>query len=573
MMKQFALKSLSAGVLAAISLTAHSDTFAIEELPTAENFRHSFPQAMNEQGMAVGISRFPTDLEIDLTQVSATILANAGISDVEQVESLTPGQYEYILNSLAVHQNNNPQQIQLGLHKGFYYDGLTQSVDFFGPEQEITAESYLYSINSSNSAVGTTTGPFTPLDYTYTNGEGEEITSTFYVRDFISRGVWSRDGVTTQVQPPETAEMGGESAIMDVNDNGLAAGYASTAVSPFAQERLSNCVVDDPDAVVTRPIEICAYGVWLELFKQKASNIAPSYYARSEYLARRSIYDIRGYLWQLDNQGEVISSTELGTLEERREEDDRDFSSYALAVNNNDIAVGQSWTYHPERGAIRMPAIFQNGQALPVTTSDIYYWGAATDINDNNRSVGYLVESRAGKLRNTAFYYDLESAEQVNLPGFFSGSSTVPNAINDNGIIVGTGEIEATLSSVRRRVGFWYDSQAEQPEFIDLNETTSCDSPYFIVEANDVTDSGEVLATALKTEEYVDSNGDEQTREVSVAVKLNPIAGELNNCRQQENQIERNGASFGQLPLLVLGLLGALITGGRRKRLQQFKKS
>ncbi|WP_404402950.1 DUF3466 family protein [Idiomarina seosinensis] len=566
MMKQFALKSLSAGILLGISLTAHSDTFAIEELPTAENFRHSFPQAMNGQGFVVGISRFPTDLDIDLTQVSATVLANAGISDVEQVESLTPAQYEYIVNSLAMYQNTNPQQLQLGLHNGFYFDGLTRSVDFFEGQPAITSESYLYAINSSNSAVGTTTGPFMPVDYTYTNGEDEEITSTFYVRDFISRGVWLRDGLNTRIAPPETAEMGGESAIMDVNDNGLAAGYASTAVSPFAQERLSNCVVDDPDAVVTRPKEVCYYSIWLELYNQKATNIAPSYYSRSEYLARRSIYDIRGFLWQLDNNGEVISSTKLGTLQERREDDDRDFSSYALALNNNDIAVGQSWTYHPVRGAIRMPALFQNGEALPVTTDERYFWGAATDINDNNRSVGYLVENRAGNLRNTAFYHDLDSPEPITLPGFFSGSSTVPNAINNNGVIVGTGEIEATISSVRRRVGFWYDSQAEQPSFIDLNETTACDSPYFIVEANDVTDSGEVLATALKTEEYLDANGETQTREVSVAIKLNPIEGELNNCRQEENEIERSGASFGHLPLLALAILGGLITRIRRKR-------
>jgi uncharacterized membrane protein len=577
MMKQFALKGLSAAILASVSLTATADIFEVDELPTAENYRHSFPKAINESGFVVGISRFPTAIDIDLSQVSPTVLATAGIADIEEVDELTPEQYEFILNNVAIGANNNVQQIHIGLNTAFLYDGLAQSVPILDDTPVITADSFLYNINSSNAVVGVTSGPFNPIEYTYTNSNDEEITQNFYVRDFISRGVWHRDGNTTIIEPAETAELGGESAIMDVNDSGLAAGYASTALSPFAQERIADCSSDDPDAIVTRPDEVCVYGVWLELYNQQATNIAPSFFSRSNYVARRSIYDIRGHLWQLDNNGEVISTTELGTLQERNEDDERDFSSYAFAVNNNGIAAGQSWTYHPQRGAIRMPAIFQNADAIPVTEDEQFFWGAATDINDDNKAVGYLVENRAGNLRNTAFIYNVDAAADQQpltlLPGFFSGSSTVPNAINENGIVVGTGEIEATLSTVRRRVGFWYDTTAESPEFINLNDAIACDSPYFIVEANDVTESGEVLATALKTEEYVDSNGDTQTREVAVAIKMNPIDGEINNCREEDNRVERSGAALGAGGLAGLVLLGSLITFMRRSRRQNIKKS
>lgn len=577
MMKQFALKGLSAAILASVSLVTTADIFEVEELPTAENYRNSFPKAINDGGLVVGISRFPTNIDIDLSQVSPTVLANAGITDIEAVEELTPAQYEFILNNVAINANNNVQQIQIGLNTAFLYDGITQSVPLLGDTPALTADSFLYSINNANSAVGVTTAPFYPIEYTYTNSDDEEITQTFYVRDYITRGVWNRSGTTTLVEPSETSVLGGESAIMDVNDSGLAAGYASVALSPFAEERIDACSSDDPDAIVTRPDEVCVYGVWLELYNQRATNIAPSFFSRSNYAARRSIYDIRGHLWQLDNNGDVISTTELGTLMPRNEEDSRDFSSYAFAVNNNGIAAGQSWTYHPQRGAVRMPAIFENTEAMPVTESEDFFWGAATDINDSNKAVGYLVESRAGNLRNTAFIYDVDAAADEQpltlLPGFFSGSSTVPNAINENGIVVGTGEIEATLSTVRRRVGFWYDSNAESPEFINLNDAISCDSPYFIVEANDVTESGEVLATALKTQEYVDGNGDTQTREVSVAIKMSPIDGEINSCRQDQNQVTRSGAAFGSGSFGVLALLGSLITFARRNRRQNIKKS
>ena len=148
----------------------------------------------------------------------------------------------------------------------------------------------------------------------------------------------------------------------------------------------------------------------------------------AHYAARRSIYDIRGFLWQLDNNGEVISEPNWVPYRSATKKIKMTFPVTLMAVNNNGIAVGQSWTYHPERGAIRMPAIFENSEALPVTESADYFWGAATDINDNNKAIGYLAENRAGNLRNTAFVYDLEATDDeplTLLPGFFSGSSTV----------------------------------------------------------------------------------------------------------------------------------------------------
>jgi len=573
MMKQFVLKGLSAGILAAVSVGSYADTFELEELPTADNYRNSFPQAMNDQGHVVGISQYPKDVDIDLTQLSESLLASVGIEDPENVENLTQSQYEFILGRTAVNANINFEQLQISQYSGFLNDGVTQSELLAAEQDSISVDSFFYDINSANSIVGSMTAPFYPIDFSYVDSNDEQVDKTFYVRDYISRAVWYRDGQSTTIEPPETAELGGESAILDINESGLAAGYASTAVSPFAQERIDTCSEEDADNPATEPAQVCIHKAWFDLYTQTASNIAPSFFSRSEYLARRSIYDIRGYLWQLDSNGEVISSTELGTLTERREDDNKDFSSYAFAVNNNGIAVGQSWTYHPERGAIRMPAIFQNGEALPVTESDSFFWGGATDINDSNRAVGYLVENRSGNLRNRGFYYDLDSGELTELPGYFAGSSTVPNAINSDGIIVGTGEFEATLQSTRRRSGFWYDSNAEQPQFIDLNNALACDSPYFIVEGNDVTDSGEVLATALKTEEYVDDNGDTQSREISVSIKLDPVEGELNNCLEEENRVERSGAAIGGLPLALLALFGGLITFTRRNAEQQSKKS
>ncbi|RUO72989.1 DUF3466 family protein [Idiomarina ramblicola] len=580
-MKSFTLKTLTVAIVSTISLSAVADKYQVEEIPTADNFRNSFAQDINAQEFIVGVSRLPTDVEIDLTKVSTNILRNAGITDVEEVETLTQEQREYITRQLANEANSNAQQQRVGVNGAYYFDTTTQSIEPFPANEDQLADStdsYFYSINNQNSAVGFSSAPFSLIEYSYTDGDGEEQNREYFVSDFITRGVWYNNGETASITPPETEYLGGESALFDINESGLAAGYASIDVSPRAEERIASCAPEDEEVIVTTPFQVCAWNIWFELKTAGATNIEPYYNpyfggSRSNFSARRSIYDIRGFLWQLDANGEVISGQELGTLEPRDEEDERDFSSYAFAVNNNDIAVGQSWTYHSQRGAIRMPAVFINGDAVAVSEEDKYFWGAANDINDNNVTVGYLVENLSGTLRNTGFIYDIDADELTPVPGFFTGSSTIVHSINNNGMAVGTGEIEATLSNVRQRVGFAYDSTDDAAEFINLNDAISCESPYNIVEANSINDNGVILATALKQEEYQDESGETQIREKSVTVKLDPVEGELNNCRQEENQVEREGASVGLSSLLTLGSLGLLITAIRRRAFLKTKKS
>ena len=120
----------------------------------------------------------------------------------------------YIINNVAINANNNLQQIKIGLNTAFLYDGVTQTVPLLGDTQDLSTDSFLYDINSANAALGSSTGSFSPTEYTYTDSEGEEVTLTFYLRDFISRGIWFNNGEITQIiEPPETAELGGESAI------------------------------------------------------------------------------------------------------------------------------------------------------------------------------------------------------------------------------------------------------------------------------------------------------------------------------------------------------------------------
>ena len=581
-MKSFTLKSLTVAIVSTVSFASAADTYNIETIETLNNYRSSIPQSINASGQIVGVARFPENVEIDFSKVPSRLLAQIGF-DPEEDEELTIAQYQAIVENLGNYANSSLQTQRIGLNQAFIYNGTSSEVNAVSATADQLAnsvDSFLYSINNANTAVGVTSAPFELIEHQYTNADDETETAEYFVSDFLSRGMWYNNGESSVVEPQAQDYLGGESAIFDINDSGLAAGYESIGLSPAATTRIEESCEDPEVASASQPLEVCVWGIWRGLQNADASNIAAfnnSRYRysrpRSGYNAGRSIYDIRGKLWQFDASGEVIDAVELPTLVERRSDDENDFSSYAYAVNNNDIAVGQSWTYHPDRGAIRMPAIFQNQEALPVTEDPVYLWGSATDINDSNIAVGHLTKRPAGTLRSYGFYYDVDASELTILDSFFNGASTVIRSINDNGEMVGTAEVDPTLSQVRARAGFYYDMSAEAPQIINLNNTISCDSEYNIVDANDITENGEIIATALKTEEYTDEEGETRTREILVNIKLDPIEGELNNCTDNEEPVERQGAAVGLGSLLGFGALGLLITGIRRRTFLKTKKS
>jgi len=581
-MKSFTMKSLTVAVVSTLSFATAADTYNIETIETLNNYRSSVPQSINASGQIVGVARFPKNVEIDFSRVPERLLTRIGFNP-EEDEKLTIAQYEFIVENLGNYGNSSLQAQRIGLNQAFIYNSTSSEVNAVpatAGQLANSVDSFFYSINNANTAVGVTSAPYELIEHEYTNSDDEVVTEEFFLSDFLTRGMWYNDGISSVVEPQAQDYLGGESAIFDINDSGRAAGYESVSLSPAGITRIEDSCEDPEVANESQPLEVCVWGIWRGLQNTDASNIAAfnnSRYRysrpRSGYNAGRSIYDIRAKLWQFDASGEVIDEVELPTLEERKSDDENDFSSYAYAINNNDIAVGQSWTYHPTRGAIRMPAIFQNEEAIPVTEDPVYLWGSATDINDSNIAVGHLTKRPVGTLRSYGFYYDVDAGELNILDSFFNGASTVVRSINDNGEMVGTAEVDPTLSQVRARAGFYYNMSAETPQIINLNNTISCDSEYNIVDANDINENGEIIATALKTDDYIDEEGETRTREILVNVKLDPIEGELNNCTDNEEPVERSGAAAGLGSILSLGALGLLITAIRRRTLLKTKKS
>ena len=142
--------------------------------------------------------------------------------------------------------------------------------------------------------------------------------------------------------------------------------------------------------------------------------------------------------------------------------------------------------------------------------------------------MGYQVKSVNGSNRTKFFVYDMNLDEITFPDDFFLGSSSVALDINNNGLVVGYGDVDASLTG-RRTEGFLYEHEAKQ--FYSVQDLISCDSPFTIVQANSINDKNEIVATALykgpardsSGNVIIDSSGSETIVDLVVAVKLEPI--------------------------------------------------
>ncbi|MFB1034763.1 MAG: DUF3466 family protein, partial [Sinobacterium sp.] len=393
----------------------------------------------------------------------------------------------------------------------------------------------------------------------------------FVVHEFGTRGFVSH-GSNIVGLPAPASIAGGFSDAFGINESNQVVGYGTTLIVPDSLETaLTDCenedLIDDDDPDTSDfplrgdvPIESCISNV-IDSLSNSISTFS----------------QLRGLIWQLDSQGNLLDTKVLGLLFEPEADDTVNYSSQAVAINDNGVAVGISNGQYSENGATvtrNFGVIFDEDNIINLTpepdsivarTSQTI--SSAADINNNNLVVGYQVKSVNGSNRTKFFVYDM-NLEKFTFPDdFFLGSSSVALDINNNGLVVGYGDIDASLTG-RRTQGFLYDHEAEQ--FYGARDLISCDSPFSIVQANSINDKNEIVATALykgpardsSGDVIIDSTGSEIIVDLVVAVKLEPIIGGLDEkCDTPPNQInrERQGASLSWL----LGL-GFVLFGWRR---------
>ena len=572
------LKSvLAVGIASAlVSLPSYSATYEVIDKGSATTHKYTIAAGENSSGvMAISGSQaynLPvlfdklTDADYDAIEFLAanqheldTLLVN--IEDPEALRAGTPtaNDFAWVIKYLQKDQANSSLYQKFGSAQVMINDGAeSNEVTIFDtalPDGRLSRSTtdILHGITNDNWLYGSASAPFSPFEFTNSAGD----TLTYWLQDFTNRGfITLNNGAIVKEVIPTEARFGGESGIADINDNRYGVGFESVKVTQNLIDRVEGdtggCA--DPEITKDLPYDIC---VWQ--------------YKQTEML-RDGAYTLQATLFQFDVQGNVISKESLGNLVTPHPDDTRVYKSYAVAINNNNVAVGYAHGWIDE--TVTEPSsterrhlyavVYKNGQVLSLTKDHGKDFDSrAFDINDAGIAVGHITRYVNGSLR-TKFYYIDTNNDELNMvlpTDFFTGSSSSAKAINEQGYIVGEGEVETHNSSAqnpRRRHGFLYDMNTDT--FTDLNRFLSCDSPYTIIAANDINEQNEIAATALvkvpRRDAFGDivlgSDGNQLTEDVVRAVTLKPITGEIEDCSIVEEKSVRQGASFGFLSLLLL---------------------
>ncbi|MBY6095149.1 DUF3466 family protein [Ferrimonas balearica] len=444
---------------------------------------------------------------------------------------------------------------------------------------------------------------------------------------------------------PTPVQTGGSSVATAVNDNGVVVGYASTEFSETAGDNIDLCIealADEDSETVPLPIEACVQNL------QNGSVIG--------YQTRGYVWQVDTSSMSIVSQQTLpltFTPSELPTESDR----DNVYLGQALGLSdgNNDFIVGRGNQLNKsDRPLSTLYA--QAWKAIggdystyligpTVEDSERVEQSIAYDVNDSGLAVGVVRRWIDGYIRNKFAVVDLSAEPEEYRDGqrymftepndFFDSQSdlaSIGRSINNNGIVVGNIEVDRVKNLPRRVRAFAYDHTND--DFINLNELLTCDSRGYVpaqegdegievdeagnlwksytvvddenfsttitynveitlVDANQIDDNGNIVATALvrlprvKTEEVeetdedgnttirtvvvideatgkpvieTDANGNPTTNQVPRSVVLKPVDAAQTCTLTIEDGLnpppnERQGASFGWAWLMALAPL------------------
>ena len=582
-MNQFVKSVLAAGITSALSISCISHvnaaTYELVDKGEISKLKYSYAQHQNNAGdMAISgtnLYNFPVQYEYldddDFTEIESYVSLRHenvnGLEDIEDGNALRAG--NPTANDLAwVVRWLQDTSSGKGLDKEYQKVGDTIAMSNVGG---ITTDFNLWDVNfdgtdtltrstidivsgitDSGISYGTATAPYLPSE-PYADSDGVE--HTFWLREHGIRGFFSYDlgAQVFEVVPFETEHSGGVSAVLDVSEAGTAVGFSSYKVTQafddFINDDTGGCA-DTANVPDQMTLEACI--------------------TQAQLQSSVDIYHNMAFKATLDPSGTPVVE-QLGLLVTPHVDDERAYSSYALAVNSQGVAVGYADGFNDETvtepavdetSSYHYAVVFKSGEVIDLTGDHTDKGSSrAYDINDAGIAVGHITKAIDGRAVDKFFYVDTNVSEEainmINPSDYFNGSDSTARAINNSGLIVGEGEIEThneSTSNPRRTAAFVYNMNDDI--FANVNELIPCSvrQDYDIIEARGINDAGMISATAVvkverrdaKGEIMLDNSGEPLTEDVVRAISLNPIPDDGEVCTaEEEGKIERQGASLG----------------------------
>lgn len=569
------LKQLtSAVILATTGMSATAATYTLTPTPAQDLSFANYAQSIDNSGTLVINTSAEYNPPIDLSLFDfENALFTAQFEDPDAVEQGVFSNVDYnILYSyvLQVRQSSILGQ-KLETLRSYQTDmvglDLIPGFDVYSEDFDDYSRSSLSLMRDSLDGdffVGTGNGAFFELDYT--NEDGTDY--TFIINALPKQAMVQVNGEAKFLPASTTEPLGGFGEAFAINNQLQVAGYSSTVFSDAYITAAENC--DDDEERGDVPVEVCQYNLI------------------SNETTLNTVAQTRATIWEIDTQGEVVNTQTYGMLFTPEEDDTSLFAYYSKAndINDQGVAVGESSTGEtviytiPGGNAGRYQNIvataFMDGEVIELLPRDENLQSSANAINNDGWVVGNVRRENNGVAREQMFAYNIESGESIYPDGFFATSAVNPRAINNNGIIVGEGEFDASVQTNRQLRAFMYDINVG--EFIDLNTLLPCDQQqqYTLVTANDINDDNEIIANAMYLspevyitgEEVLDNAGNTNDVTRVIAVKLTPTGAQnVEDCdASNEDNYERKGASLPLSALLTLGVFALFRRSVRRTK-------
>jgi hypothetical protein len=589
-MNKFVKSVLALGISSALSLSiAHAAKYEVIDKGGIDIVKYSYAQQENNQSqMAISGSdlyNFPVQFQYFDTSDFDNIIALANVQH-ENVHALENIEDETALREGNPTANDLAWVVRFLNQPSISGSSLYQKVGAIVAMRNLTGQAgdtedfvvfdksfpdtttltrstidYVNGITNDGWIYGNGSAPYTAINFT--KSDGTEV--VHWIRDFTTRAFFSPDAGETiiELKPPteedsiaENLRFGGESAILDISESLFAVGYATTSIKQKYLDKIADTTggCADEKILSNTPYEVCIQALVKDMYNTEAIK------------------------WTISFDG-VTSTKTLGHLVTPHEDDTRQFLNYAQAINNDGVAVGFAhgwWDENetdPSTNESRQlyAVVYKNGEVKDFTEDHSEFFDSrAYDINNAGIAIGHIKTYVNGSLRTKFFHVDTNDfdgvMQMIRPDDFFKGSSSTARAINENGIIVGEGEVETHNdgpSAPRRKHAFMYDIGTKI--FTDLNDFLPCLSDYTIIEARDINDNNEIAASALIKVPRRDAKGklmvhkdtgEQLVEDVVRAVTLKPITGEIEDCSEVEEKVEREGAGLGFISLFALLTFG-----------------
>ena len=578
------LKQLATAVILATgSCATLAATYSVTPLVTNDSGQNGFAQSIDNAGTTIMAIQDEFRPPIDVTLFDEDFFTdNANLTDPDAAAegNFNDDDYLFMIGVLQTSRANNASQVQrLAEFRSYAQSGNADDVipglDVVSASTGNLSQSVRTIARDSvdgNYFVGASESPYLPL--IYTNGEGNEIR---YILSDIRQSAFVQVNDNTVRLAPTDTTLNGYSEAFGVNTNFQVAGFGTVDFSDGIDEAIANC--EDEEERGDVPVELCFRNLRLAgsfFIPTDAPTQASAAAMTFQATFNVSSSTINATIWNLNASGQVVSTDTYGVPFTPEADDETRYQTRAFDINNNGIAVGDSHTgevvdvtYAGENQARRgyqyQAATFSNDTTTIILQDEENLNSSAIAVNDNNWVAGMVTRAPNEIARNRLFVHNLDTGETRYPSGFFTSSSVTARNINNNNIVVGEADIEATNEAIRQRHAFMYDINTE--EFINLNTLISCDSPYTLINAVDINDDNEIIVNARIESEAKDGLGndiietDSSTRMVDkvVALKLTPIPnGELEDCSTDvvDPPRERQGASIHWISIALLSVFG-----------------